>query len=1065
MSELGWYDDKSAVVNLLQNEEFDGNVIGVNDYSNSASSYTLFVEIKNPSGRSYFLTYNREEGMNANTGEANNKIVVVEGAPNEQSWKLAEIGPNGNYTFPDFLNGRDLVIQVGAEASSSDINYLPVTVKQEAITCNYVSDCPSATQSCTTLSCDSNVCTYSPTSNCCGNGICEESDQGCGGCASDCVAPTHCNEIDGQADTSVYFGTSVYGIVFDVDVTTAVQFYELEVVLFTQNSVVAKVYTKSGSYTNDNDLNNWQLVFNDTSTVPDSNKALITFSSKVSTAAGSTQTFYISYAEGGQLVYDTPETASNSDMKMKEGNLTPKESGNNLLTKYSNVNSFRGGIKYNYLITSPSELPSNEPSVLPSDEPSVLPSEEPSVLPSDEPSVLPSDEPSVLPSEEPSMPPSDEPSVLPSDEPSVLPSDEPSALPSDEPSVLPSDEPSVLPSDEPSVLPSDEPSVLPSDEPSVLPSDEPSVLPSDKPSVLPSDEPSVLPSDEPSVLPSDEPSFIPSSEPSVSMIPSDEPSFQPSDDVSSSLNPSFAPSLSDVPSVLPSDEPSILPSDEPSVSPSDEPSVLPSDDPSVLPSDKPSVLPSDEPSVLPSDEPSILPSDEPSVLPSDEPSVLPSDEPSVLPSDEPSVSPSDEPSVLPSDEPSILSSDEPSMLPSDEPSVLPSDEPSVLPSNIPSVLASVEPSMLSSDKPSSLPSLSMTPSENPVQAPKPTAGTNTPTKFPTPEPNVSLSSVPSSKPTWPMITISPSVFPTVTKATVTTIASLTLSGTCAYNSKMGAAVIKTLSTTIVDGTVNVLGFSKNCANRLGRAAGDSIDILVEIIFESNESGTPPPSPQEVIDTIAQNTASIATIISEEIGIDVIVENVGIIEGPSASPSLSPAPTLSQQPTFSIKPSNEFFPSSSPTQSSHPTSTPTKAEDRTFRILSSFKFDDSRRRWCLQAKNIRVGAKFNMRPCKGGSKQTFYLDEYDELRLRDYPTYCMRWSKKSISLGFCAIGTETSKAKFTYDKNKQSFVVQKPKFQYMVGVSTHNKYEKVRLFKEDGFNYNDSVESWSLELIE
>jgi hypothetical protein len=289
--------------------------------------------------------------------------------------------------------------------------------------------------------------------------------------------------------------------------------------------------------------------------------------------------------------------------------------------------------------------------------------------------------------------------------------------------------------------------------------------------------------------------------------------------------------------------------------------------------------------------------------------------------------------------------------------------------------------------------------------------------------------------------------------------------TCDYTQEIGAAVTTAVVSIFPNGAANFLGSTENCASRFGRVAGDSVDILVEIMLESNETGTPPPSPQEVIATVSQNTAFIATTISEEIGIDVIVQNVGIIESPSASPSLSPAPTLSQQPTLSIKPSNEFFPSSSPTQSSRPTSTSTKAEDRTFRILSSFKFDDSRRRWCLQAKNIRVGAKFNMRPCKGGSKQTFYLDEHDELRLRDYPTYCMRWSKKSISLGFCAIGTETSKAKFTYDKNKQSFVVQKPKFRYMVGVSKHNKYEKVRLFKEDGFNYNDSVESWSLELIE
>eukprot|EP00979_Chaetoceros_neogracilis_P016453 scaffold8034_cov133-Chaetoceros_neogracile.AAC.1 len=418
MSELGWYDDKSAVIDLVQNEEFDGNVIGVNDYSISNSSYTLFVEIKNPSGRSYFLTYNRAEGMNAGTQEAGNKIVVVEGAPNEQSWKLAEIGPGENYAFPDFLNGRDLEISVGAAASSSGINYLPVTVRLETITCNSDSDCRS-TRSCTTVSCDSNVCTYSPIYNCCGNGICEESDQGCGVCASDCVVPTHCNEIDGQADTSwggtdVYYGNWAYGIVFDVDVTTAAQFYELEVDLMQQNGarpvsgVFAKVYTKSGSYANDDNLNNWQLVFNGTSSEPNFYQSLMTFSSKVSAAADSTQAFYISYAKGGQFVYGS-NTVSNSDMIIQQGYITQEES-ENILRRYGNDGSFKGGIKYNYFITSPSVLPSNEPNALPSDEPSILPYDEPSVLPSDEPSVLPSDEPSVLTSDKPSVLPSDEPS-------------------------------------------------------------------------------------------------------------------------------------------------------------------------------------------------------------------------------------------------------------------------------------------------------------------------------------------------------------------------------------------------------------------------------------------------------------------------------------------------------------------------------------------------------------------------------------------------------------------------------------------------------------------------------
>eukprot|EP00979_Chaetoceros_neogracilis_P004623 scaffold797_cov408-Chaetoceros_neogracile.AAC.88 len=287
--------------------------------------------------------------------------------------------------------------------------------------------------------------------------------------------------------------------------------------------------------------------------------------------------------------------------------------------------------------------------------------------------------------------------------------------------------------------------------------------------------------------------------------------------------------------------------------------------------------------------------------------------------------------------------------------------------------------------------------------------------------------------------------------------------TCDYTQEIGAALTTAVVSIFPNGTANFLGSTENCASRFGRVAGDSVDILVEIILESNESGSPPPSPQEVIAAVSQNTAFIATTISEEIGIDVIVQNVGIIENPSASPSLSPAPTLSQQPTLSNKPSNEVFPSNAPTHS--PTSTPTKAEDRTFNIVSSFKFDDSIRQWCLQSKHVRVNAKFHMRPCTHSrSKQKFYLDEHDQLRLRDHPTYCMRWKKKAIYLGYCPVGIETSKAKFTYEKDHQHFIVQKPRFQYLLGVSIHNKYEKVRLFKQGG-NINDSTKSWSLRFVQ
>jgi hypothetical protein len=297
------------------------------------------------------------------------------------------------------------------------------------------------------------------------------------------------------------------------------------------------------------------------------------------------------------------------------------------------------------------------------------------------------------------------------------------------------------------------------------------------------------------------------------------------------------------------------------------------------------------------------------------------------------------------------------------------------------------------------------------------------------------------------------------------LAQFIVDGTCKITEGLKAVVEDNLLVIYKNATsVEVTSFKQVCGSSLGRAAGDRIEFTFVVTFESTEPDTSI-SPEEIIDTLEQNTDSIATAISNETGDEVSVTDVRVIEFPSASPSLSPAPTLSQQPTLSIKPSYEFFPSSSPTQSFVPTGTPTKVEDRTFNIVSSFKFDDSIRQWCLQAKNVRVNAKFNMRPCTGRSKQKFHFDKFDQLRLRDHPTSCMRWKKRSVFLGRCVVGIETKNSTFKFDNDKQSFIVQKPRFQYLLGVSTFNKYEKVRLFKENSSFSNDSIRLWSLQFIE
>ena len=118
MSELDWYSDRAAVINPLQGKEFNGKIIGVADYSNFSPSHKLFLEIKAPNEEnSYLLTYNRKRGINSDTYYMDDQVVVVEAAPNEQSWVLEAISPVETYKLSNYLNERDLEITLGSAAT------------------------------------------------------------------------------------------------------------------------------------------------------------------------------------------------------------------------------------------------------------------------------------------------------------------------------------------------------------------------------------------------------------------------------------------------------------------------------------------------------------------------------------------------------------------------------------------------------------------------------------------------------------------------------------------------------------------------------------------------------------------------------------------------------------------------------------------------------------------------------------------------------------------------------------------------------------------------------------
>jgi hypothetical protein len=357
LSQLGWYPDRTTVVDLEKGEQFVGKVIGVNDYPNSIQSeHTLVLEIKNPVGDSYFLTYNRKKGMNSGTLESIDKIVIVQAAPSAVSWKIAQLGPGETYKIDNFLNGRDLEISTGTASSDGNVDYIPVNVKQQTKFCSSNNDCV-ANEKCTTGECNFGVCVFSLNSNCCGNSICEASDNGCNACPEDCSFPTNCNEIDGKDDGTIggFENNAAFGVVFDVTVTTDVFFYEIEADLTQNNNgVPVKVYTKEDSYSSASggDLNNWEKIFDGISSSPNFFKSSMTFSQRVFSESGSTRAFYISYTIGGAFFFGLDLTATNVDGTIFPGKTLRIGQGSSLPTTQSSTGSFLGGLRYDYKIDS-----------------------------------------------------------------------------------------------------------------------------------------------------------------------------------------------------------------------------------------------------------------------------------------------------------------------------------------------------------------------------------------------------------------------------------------------------------------------------------------------------------------------------------------------------------------------------------------------------------------------------------------------------------------------------------------------------------------------------------------
>ena len=368
------------------------------------------VEIKNSDSSvdSLFVMYNKAEGINANPSEAIDKVIITQGAAGGQSWKLAEITPGQTWTSANYFLDKTLSISTSAEASAGNVEYVTTTIKFADTACSNDNECTTNLQnSCLSEQCVSSVCKIISQDDCCGNEVCDATEY-CDTC-DDCLnSSDHCNSLT-AGWSSISSNSGIYGVSFDVTVTKDVYFHELsDVQVWDSGTYTVNVYTREGTNTGENDLNNWVQVYSGSiasSTGSDSTQYLssIPFTSRIDTASGVTRAFYVDVTGSTptfKIPYETNNNpVSNSDMSMSSGTFRLSSSATTIGSATTNAGTFIGTLKYGYeKNTSTTSFPSSMPSELPSL--SIAPSDAPSDLPSSFPSELPSMQPSDIPSGE-----------------------------------------------------------------------------------------------------------------------------------------------------------------------------------------------------------------------------------------------------------------------------------------------------------------------------------------------------------------------------------------------------------------------------------------------------------------------------------------------------------------------------------------------------------------------------------------------------------------------------------------------------------------------------------------
>jgi hypothetical protein len=132
-----WYGSKSTTVDPSAGTCYEGKLYGIADFSNAASTVVL-AKIDDASATDYFVTFNRQTGVNSGTQEAGNQVTVTttgnEGLSYAESSLLAKLGAGGSWSGT--IDGKTMKVVVLSITTSSSPAYATVRISENGNSCS-----------------------------------------------------------------------------------------------------------------------------------------------------------------------------------------------------------------------------------------------------------------------------------------------------------------------------------------------------------------------------------------------------------------------------------------------------------------------------------------------------------------------------------------------------------------------------------------------------------------------------------------------------------------------------------------------------------------------------------------------------------------------------------------------------------------------------------------------------------------------------------------------------------------------------------------------------------------